>query len=216
MDETSPITLRSHQKLSTVGSVSTTGRQKKRFPRLTLSQTSLNPASSSRPKSVGDRQAVDVYDDLEMTDDRPLARSAKAAVSNQPSDSDSEMLVESTSTNTDAASLASSASSLALVQESFITRLFKDSFDLPVEEIAHNTKVQTLFDSRRICWGVQFELARGVSAGFWNWSTIEEKLPELTGTEEDSLLKVESVLLGVPFRVSSGGLKIAYDQSSIT
>ena len=52
-------------------------------------------------------------------------------------------------------------------------------------------------DKLGICWGVQYELARGETRGWWTWSDVSsEKLAELQGTNASSAGKVFSVMRG--------------------
>jgi RNA-dependent RNA polymerase len=54
--------------------------------------------------------------------------------------------------------------------------------DLPLSIIAHDKDVQLLMDSMQISWGVQWEIARGVSKNVWKWSDVtREKLDLLKG-----------------------------------
>jgi len=48
-----------------------------------------------------------------------------------------------------------------------------------------------------ICWGVQYELARGKTRGWWEWSDVSlEKLGELQGTNASSAGRVFAVMKG--------------------
>lgn len=52
-------------------------------------------------------------------------------------------------------------------------------------------------DELGICWGVQYELARGETRGWWGWSDVSpEKLEELRGTNALSAAKVFAVMKG--------------------
>ncbi|KAK0185175.1 RNA dependent RNA polymerase-domain-containing protein, partial [Armillaria mellea] len=76
---------------------------------------------------------------------------------------------------------------------------------LPTNIVAHDLAVQRLFDDQKISWGVQWELARGVSTGSWTWDEVKDKLlssASLRGTEEEVLFKVASIMKNLPF----GGL----------
>ncbi|PIL31184.1 RNA-dependent RNA polymerase [Ganoderma sinense ZZ0214-1] len=51
--------------------------------------------------------------------------------------------------------------------------------------VAHSKDAQKLFDSIPLSWGVQYEIARGVSRGLWSWETVmqsEAALRSLSGT----------------------------------
>jgi hypothetical protein len=52
----------------------------------------------------------------------------------------------------------------------------QDSPEPGVVIIAHNTRVQQLFDDLRVPWGVQYEIARGVSEGRWEWNMISRDM----------------------------------------
>jgi RNA-dependent RNA polymerase len=66
-----------------------------------------------------------------------------------------------------------------------------------VHIIAHCELVQRKMDQLSICWGVQYELARGETRGWWKWSDVSlEKLKELQGTNRLSAGKVFSVMKG--------------------
>lgn len=61
--------------------------------------------------------------------------------------------------------------------------------------VAHHTEVQKLFDGLKIAWGVQYEIARGVSEGRWTWGDVtRQKLAQLTGTNADSGPRVAAVM----------------------
>ena len=68
--------------------------------------------------------------------------------------------------------------------------------------IAHSQRIQRLMDYRRLPWGVQFEIARGISQGLWTWDDVTpEKLDQLKGSSADAAVKVESVI--IPSRPAS-------------
>jgi hypothetical protein len=70
--------------------------------------------------------------------------------------------------------------------------------DLAYNIIAHDNDVQKLFDSLRITYGVQYELARGVSNNWWKWSDVtRDKLRSLTGDNASAAHKVVSVMLNL-------------------
>jgi hypothetical protein len=75
---------------------------------------------------------------------------------------------------------------------------FLSSADLNTTIIAHNSSIQALLDENRISWGVQFELARGVTTGHWTWDAVEDKIGELTGSNAKAAQRVRSVMLNVP------------------
>lgn len=52
-------------------------------------------------------------------------------------------------------------------------------------------------DLKRIPWGVQYELARGVCASRWEWSDVTaEKLDQLKKSNREDAPRVEHVMLG--------------------
>ncbi|KAM5539858.1 hypothetical protein V8D89_006361 [Ganoderma adspersum] len=44
----------------------------------------------------------------------------------------------------------------------------------PIYIVAHSERAQQLFDMVPLSWGVQYEIARGVSQGAWSWETVVE------------------------------------------
>ncbi|KAI0341433.1 hypothetical protein BDW22DRAFT_303425 [Trametopsis cervina] len=65
--------------------------------------------------------------------------------------------------------------------------------------IAHNDQAQELFDNYDLSWGVQYELARGVTKGWWHWSDVnQEKIKTLMGMKEREMMPahVLDVMLG--------------------
>jgi RNA-dependent RNA polymerase len=68
--------------------------------------------------------------------------------------------------------------------------------DLPFFVVAHNDDVQKLMDARHICWGAQWNIARGVSNGLWKWSDVTaSKLDLLQGSNVEAAWKVSSIIL---------------------
>ncbi|PIL31169.1 RNA-dependent RNA polymerase [Ganoderma sinense ZZ0214-1] len=54
----------------------------------------------------------------------------------------------------------------------------------PIHILAHSKEAQELFDAIPLSWGVQYEIARGVSQGAWSWETVvqsESALRSLRG-----------------------------------
>ncbi|KAK0234147.1 RNA dependent RNA polymerase-domain-containing protein [Armillaria fumosa] len=97
------------------------------------------------------------------------------------------------------------------MHRSFIHRLFDGGVKLPTNIVAHDTAVQKLFDNQEISWGVQWELARGVSTECWTWDEVKDKLftpNSLHGTEEEVLFKVASIMKNQPFSATSLEYKI--------
>lgn len=75
------------------------------------------------------------------------------------------------------------------------TQRKKDEKD-GVNIIAHDRGVQVLMDKMNIAWGTQYEIARGVSDGRWNWSDVTpQKLKRLRGNNLEVASTVEAVLL---------------------
>jgi len=66
--------------------------------------------------------------------------------------------------------------------------------DLQGTIIAHSDDLQKLLDDNQIAWGVQYELARGVSAGLWDWDKIKDRVHELKGTNREAAFKVERIM----------------------
>lgn len=65
--------------------------------------------------------------------------------------------------------------------------------------IAHSPEAQHLMDQLGIAWGVQYEIARGVSRGWWSWSDVTlPNLEKLRGQSKDAALKVPQVLSHSP------------------
>ncbi len=46
--------------------------------------------------------------------------------------------------------------------------------------LAHSKEAQRLFDRIPLSWGVQYEIARGVSRGLWSWETVTQSEAALT------------------------------------
>jgi hypothetical protein len=67
--------------------------------------------------------------------------------------------------------------------------------DLPYHFIAHDHTKQAIMDAKHLSRGVQFEIARGVSQGNWDWSDVTpKKLGLLEGTNADAAWKVAHVM----------------------
>ena len=66
--------------------------------------------------------------------------------------------------------------------------------DLEEMIIAHSENLQKLLDDNEIAWGVQYELARGVSAGLWEWDQIKDRVHRLKGTNAQAAVKVERIM----------------------
>ena len=66
--------------------------------------------------------------------------------------------------------------------------------------IAHDFDVQKLFDGLHIAWGVQYEIARGITDGRWTWKDVTaDKLEKLKGQKNvEQAYRVPAVILGKP------------------
>lgn len=96
---------------------------------------------------------------------------------------------------------------------SFIHHLFDKGVKLSTNIVAHDSAVQKLFDNQEISWGVQWELARGVSTDCWTWDEVKDKLlssDSLRGTEEEVLFKVASIMKNQRFSEASLEYKIGF------
>lgn len=59
-----------------------------------------------------------------------------------------------------------------------ITRTYQSTYQI----IAHNVRVQSLMDAHGLAWAVQWEIARGISNGWWRWEDVTPgRLHELPG-----------------------------------
>ncbi|KAF9225222.1 hypothetical protein BS17DRAFT_794858 [Gyrodon lividus] len=71
------------------------------------------------------------------------------------------------------------------------------SSDLEPFYIAHCERASNLFDACNLAWGTIYEIARGVTKGQWNWSSVtREKLDRLLGTNAEAAHKVSAVMQG--------------------
>lgn len=62
--------------------------------------------------------------------------------------------------------------------------------------IAHDQAVQSQIERRHLSWGVQYEIARGVSKGMWQWADVtDEKLNQLRGSNVDAAPSVVDIML---------------------
>jgi hypothetical protein len=67
---------------------------------------------------------------------------------------------------------------------------------LDTQIVAHSKPVQKMFDEHHIAWGVQFEIAKGVTRGSWTWQDVtEQKVKLLMGSNVDAACKVPAVML---------------------
>lgn len=70
--------------------------------------------------------------------------------------------------------------------------------DLKEVVIAHDKGTQALLDFHQISWGTQYELARGVTLGTWNWEEVKVKIKDLTGDNAHAACQVQTVMRGKP------------------
>jgi hypothetical protein len=70
--------------------------------------------------------------------------------------------------------------------------------DLKEVLIAHDKGTQALLDCHQISWGTQYELARGVTLGTWNWGEVKLKIKDLTGDNAHAACQVQTVMRGKP------------------
>lgn len=66
--------------------------------------------------------------------------------------------------------------------------------DLQEMIIAHSNDLQKLLDDNQIAWGVQYELARGLSAGLLELDQIKGLVHKLKGTNAEAAFKVERIM----------------------
>ena len=73
--------------------------------------------------------------------------------------------------------------------------LVQGNLRLPLKVICHSQNVQRLMERRRISWGVQYELARGILAERWKWEDVTDRVLErLQGPNAVAAPKVRSVM----------------------
>jgi hypothetical protein len=82
-----------------------------------------------------------------------------------------------------------------------ITSFFRDdslSCALQPHAIAYDHQAQQIMDELSLAWGVQYELARGVTSEFWTWKDVREilfhKPTELQGSNSEAAPLVSSVM----------------------
>jgi hypothetical protein len=71
---------------------------------------------------------------------------------------------------------------------------------LSVTVIAHCERAQSIIDMHRLSWGVQYELARGVTTGKWTWGNVIQRSNRFRGCDADNAYKVSNIMLGKPLR----------------
>jgi len=106
------------------------------------------------------------------------------------------VLQDTSSSTTATASSSTSPAKLANRQKPFLDG--RVGSDLRCEIIAHDARVQTAMDQKQIAWGVQWELARGVTLGAWKWEDVLGKLAEFEGNNTDAAYKVVSTMQNKP------------------
>jgi len=82
--------------------------------------------------------------------------------------------------------------------------------DLEIGFITHNKDIQALLDEEQISWGVQYELARGVTTGQWTWDAVKSKIGALRGPSVKTAYRVRSLMLNVPQKGSDLTLWYTY------
>ncbi|KAI0271441.1 RNA dependent RNA polymerase-domain-containing protein [Gloeopeniophorella convolvens] len=76
--------------------------------------------------------------------------------------------------------------------------LIKGKLDLPQVVVCHCQLAQRRMEAKKIAWGVQYELARGVLAGLWTWDDVDESaLSRLQGCNAVAAPKVMTVMADV-------------------
>ena len=75
--------------------------------------------------------------------------------------------------------------------------------ELDIAIIAHDSRIQKLFDEQQISWGVQYELARGITAGQWTWEAIETKISELKGPNAEVAYRIRNLMRDRDLRVAA-------------
>ncbi|KAL6307807.1 RNA dependent RNA polymerase-domain-containing protein [Sparassis latifolia] len=112
--------------------------------------------------------------------------SAARAIANSP-------LTPTQSTGRKSPSKASTSGSSSTLSKSpeFASAPPKSGFVI----VAHSRAIQKILDDKRIAWGVQYELARGVSQGLWSWDDVtESKLEILQGPNRTAAPLVAQVM----------------------
>lgn len=76
-----------------------------------------------------------------------------------------------------------------------VPALVQGNLCLPLQSICHSSDVQQLMERRRISWGVQYELARGILAERWKWEDVTKSvLDSLQGSNAVAAPRVRSVM----------------------
>ena len=82
---------------------------------------------------------------------------------------------------------------------------FAQGTELDIKILAHDQEVQNKLDAMGISWGVQYELARGVTANLWTWSEINtDQLQKLKGNNVEAAYRVAHVMRNRPISVTQG------------
>ncbi|KAI5998175.1 RNA dependent RNA polymerase-domain-containing protein [Pisolithus albus] len=75
--------------------------------------------------------------------------------------------------------------------------------------IAHDQRVQSLLDKKRVPWGTIFELARGVTNGSWLWSDVTaDYLDQLCGTNAETAPRVSQIMTGKRTKMSVEAMEV--------
>ncbi|KAG5718247.1 putative RNA-dependent RNA polymerase SHL2 [Termitomyces sp. T112] len=80
--------------------------------------------------------------------------------------------------------------------------------DLDPRIIAHDKEIVGLMDRNKISWGVQYEIARGVTEGNWTWADVKAKIPRLHGSNSETAWKVRSIILDKTQPPSTSGCSV--------
>lgn len=110
----------------------------------------------------------------------------------------SQSLGESVSEPTTSSSSGTVPTSSSSASHGFsATASFPDSStSTRIYHVAHDGLVQSILDELKIEWGVQWEIARGITTGSWAWHDItREKLEKLIGNNISTAWRVPEVIL---------------------
>ncbi|KAK7063563.1 RNA-dependent RNA polymerase [Favolaschia claudopus] len=138
----------------------------------------------------------------------PLKRGAEDQLISSPSPSKSRKLCATPGSNPSSNSamespLASPSKSRPSANTFTLEELFagKHGCSLPKYIVAHSKKVLHALEGQGVTLGVQWELARGVSAGKFSWENIETKMKKtadaFAGTNLEVAWKVSDIMRGI-------------------
>ena len=89
--------------------------------------------------------------------------------------------------------------------------LLKENTDTGIQHVAFHRHVQSLMDHYHIAWGTQWEISRGVTNGWWQWSDVTaERLSQLVGDNQSSAPRVPQVMLNSNVRVLQSQMDMWY------